>query len=81
PGEPLKITSEQLESLWQRLADNLPVKDSYTAGAGRQRDLSCVDPSATDDVADWLDANGWTLPVSSDGSRNLKPFRDESEYS
>ncbi|EFE9532554.1 hypothetical protein CDE72_004228 [Escherichia coli] len=81
PGEPLKITSEQLESLWQRLADNLPVKDSYTAGAGRQRDLSCVDPSATDDVADWLDANGWTLSVSSDGSRNLKPFRDESEYS
>ncbi|EKC9999322.1 DUF5906 domain-containing protein [Escherichia coli] len=81
PGEPLKITSEQLESLWQRLADNLPVKDSYIAGAGRQRDLSCVDPSATDDVADWLDANGWTLSVSSDGSRNLKPFRDESEYS
>lgn len=81
PGEPLKITPEQLEMLWQRLAEQLPVKDSYTAGVGRQRDLSDVDPSATDDVADWLDANGHTLSVSSDGSRNLKPFRDESEYS
>ncbi|EMX5813369.1 bifunctional DNA primase/polymerase [Salmonella enterica] len=75
------LTAEQLAAFWASLKEQLPVIDSFVSGTARQRDLSCIDPHATDEVADWLDANGWTLSVSSDGSRNLKPFRDESEYS
>lgn len=75
------LTAEQLAAFWASLKEQLPVIDSFVSGAARQRDLSCIDPHATDEVADWLDANGWTLSVSSDGSRNLRPFRDESEYS
>ncbi|EBB7891616.1 replication protein [Salmonella enterica] len=75
------LTAEQLAAFWASLKEQLPVIDSFVSGTARQRDLSCIDPHATDEVADWLDENGWTLSVSSDGSRNLKPFRDESEYS
>ncbi|WP_421105427.1 VapE domain-containing protein [Serratia marcescens] len=75
------LTGEQFAELWVAIAKELPVIDSTVARAGRQRDLSDIDPSATDDVADYLDANGWTISVSADGSRNLLPFRDESEYS
>ncbi|WP_049207390.1 VapE domain-containing protein [Serratia marcescens] len=75
------LTAEQFAELWAAIAKELPVTDSTVARAGRQRDLSEIDPSATDDVADYLDANGWTISVSADGSRNLLPFRDESEYS
>ncbi|WP_406808513.1 VapE domain-containing protein [Klebsiella aerogenes] len=75
------LGAEALAAFWASLKDRLPVVDSYVAGVRRLRDLTDNDPGATDDVADWLDANGWTLSVSSDGSRNLKPFRDESEYS
>ncbi|ECW2233663.1 replication protein [Salmonella enterica] len=75
------LTAEQLAAFWASLKEQLPVIDSFVSGTARQRDLSCIDPHATDEVADWLDANDWTLSVSSDGSRNLKPFRDESEYS
>ncbi|HGW1092419.1 TPA: VapE domain-containing protein [Klebsiella pneumoniae] len=75
------LGAEALAAFWASLKDRLPVVDSYVAGVRRLRDLTDNDPGATDDVADWLDANGWTLSVSSDGSRNLKPFRDESGYS
>lgn len=75
------LTAEQLAAFWASLKEQLPVIDSFVSGTARQRDLSCIDPHATDEVADWLDANDWTLSVSFDGSRNLKPFRDESEYS
>jgi Predicted P-loop ATPase and inactivated derivatives len=75
------LTGEQFADLWAAVAKALPVTDSTVARASRQRDLSGIDPSATDDVADYLDANGWTISVSADGSRNLLPFRDESEYS
>lgn len=75
------LTAEQFAELWAAIAKELPVTDSTVARAGRQRDLSDTDPSATDDVAGYLDANGWTISVSADGSRNLLPFRDESEYS
>ncbi|ENT4611866.1 VapE domain-containing protein [Salmonella enterica] len=75
------LTAEQLAAFWASLKEQLPVIDSFVSGTARQRDLSCIDPHATDEVADWLDVNDWTLSVSSDGSRNLKPFRDESEYS
>lgn len=75
------LTAEQFAELWAAIAKELPVTDSTVARVGRQRDLSDIDPSATDDVADYLDANGWTISVSADGSRNLLPFRDESEYS
>ncbi|EGC4188016.1 replication protein [Salmonella enterica] len=75
------LTAEQLAAFWASLKEQLPVIDSFVSGTARQRDLSCIDPHATDEVADWLDAHDWTLSVSFDGSRNLKPFRDESEYS
>ncbi|AKD19953.2 replication protein [Salmonella enterica subsp. enterica serovar Newport] len=75
------LTAEQLKTFWNSLPGVLPVTDSFVSGTARQRDLSSIDPHATDEVADWLDENDWTLSVSSDGSRNLKPFRDESAYS
>lgn len=75
------LTAEQLKTFWNSLPGVLPVTDSFVSGTARQRDLSSIDPHATDEVADWLDANDFTLSVSSDGSRNLRPFRDESAYS
>lgn len=75
------LTAEQLKTFWNSLPGVLPVTDSFVSGTARQRDLSSIDPHATDEVADWLDENDWTLSVSSDGSRNLRPFRDESAYS
>ncbi|MGF2656456.1 VapE domain-containing protein [Serratia marcescens] len=75
------LTGDQFADLWAAVAKALPVTDSTVARASRQRDLSDIDPCATDDVADYLDANDWTISVSADGSRNLLPFRDESEYS
>lgn len=75
------LTAEQLKTFWNSLPGVLPVTDSFVSGTARQRDLSSIDPHATDEVADWLDENDFTLSVSSDGSRNLKPFRDESAYS
>lgn len=77
PGEPLAITPEQLEAFWAALADVLPVDISTEAGMGRLRDRSQATPGATDDVADYLDANDWTLDFGSSGERYIRcPFED-----
>lgn len=77
PDEPPVITPEQLETLWTQLADVLPVEASTEAGVGRARDRSVSTPDATDEVADYLDANGWTLDYGASGERYIRcPFED-----
>ncbi|MGE4775168.1 VapE domain-containing protein [Yersinia enterocolitica] len=77
PDEPVVITPEQLESLWSMLAERLPVVNSTEAGASRLRDRSQTTPNATDETADFLDANGWTLDFGASGERYIRcPFED-----
>ncbi|QGH62726.1 VapE domain-containing protein [Serratia proteamaculans] len=77
PDEPLVVTADQLEALWSALADALPVETSTEAGAGRLRDRSVTTPGASDEVADYLDANGWTLDFGASGERYIRcPFED-----
>lgn len=75
PGEPPVITPDQLEALWAALAAALPVETSTTAGAGRVRDRTLITPGTSDDVADYLDANGWTINFGASGEQYiLCPF-------
>lgn len=52
------VTPAQIETLWQVLADLLPVEKSSEAGSTKLRDRSTFTPGATDETADWLDAHG-----------------------
>ncbi|CDL85392.1 DUF5906 domain-containing protein [Xenorhabdus szentirmaii] len=76
PSDPLEVTPEQLEMLWSALAEHLPVTSSTEANAaGKLRDRSIVTPNATDEIADYLDANGWTVSFGKNGERYIKcPF-------
>lgn len=77
PGEPLVMTPQQFESFWSALAEVLPVAVATEARAGRWRDRSKITPGATDDVADFLDANHWTLDCSANGARYIRcPFSE-----
>ncbi|EPP7154194.1 bifunctional DNA primase/polymerase, partial [Escherichia coli] len=77
PDEPPAITGEQLETLWQRLAEQLPVSVTTEAGNTKMRDRSAFTPGATDDTAEYLDANGWTLLDGANGERYIRcPFED-----
>jgi hypothetical protein len=77
-GLPLEITPDQLEALWTELAEILPVTGSTEVNAaGKLRDRSISTPNATDETADYLDANGWTLSIGRNGERHIKcPFAD-----
>ena len=77
PDEPPAITADQLETLWQRLAEQLPVSVTTEAGSTKMRDRSTFTPGATDDIAEYLDANGWTLLDGTNGERYIRcPFED-----
>lgn len=77
PDEPPVITTDQLETLWQSLADELPVSVTTEAGSSKMRDRSTFTPGATDDTAEYLDANGWTLLDGANGERYIRcPFED-----
>lgn len=77
PDEPPAITADLLETLWQRLADQLPVSVTTEAGSTKMRDRSTFTPGATDDTAEYLDANGWTLLDGANGERYIRcPFED-----
>lgn len=77
PDEPPAITADRLETLWQRLADQLPVDKSSEAGATKLRDRSIISRGATDETADYLDKNGWTLGDGTNGERYIRcPFED-----
>lgn len=77
PDEPPAITADQLETLWQRLAEQLPVSVTTEAGSTKMRDRSTFTPGATDDTAEYLDANGWTLLDGANGERYIRcPFED-----
>ena len=77
PDEPPAITADQLETLWQRLADQLPVSVTTEAGSTKMRDRSTFTAGATDDTAEYLDANGWTLLDGANGERYIRcPFED-----
>lgn len=77
PGDPPVLAADQLETLWQQLADVLPVSATTEAGASKMRDRSTFTPGATDETAEYLDANGWTLLDGSNGERYIRcPFED-----
>lgn len=77
PDEPRVMTVDQLETLWQRLADQLPVSVTTEAGSTKMRDRSTFTPGATDDTAEYLDANGWTVLDGANGERYIRcPFED-----
>ncbi|WP_276850423.1 VapE domain-containing protein [Enterobacter oligotrophicus] len=77
PDEPPVVTADQLETLWQRLADQLPVAVTTEAGGTKMRDRSTFTPGATDETADYLDNNGWTLLDGANGERYIRcPFED-----
>ncbi|WP_337082582.1 VapE domain-containing protein [Escherichia coli] len=77
PDEPPAVTADQLETLWQRLAEQLPVAVTTEAGSTKMRDRSTFTPGATDETAEYLDANGWTLLDGANGERYIRcPFED-----
>ncbi|HEM7915533.1 TPA: replication protein [Citrobacter koseri] len=77
PDEPPAITADQLETLWERLAEQLPVSVTTEAGSTKMRDRSTFTPGATDDTAEYLDANGWTLLDGANGERYIRcPFEE-----
>lgn len=77
PDEPLVVSADQLETLWQQLADVLPVSVTTEAGSSKMRDRSTFTPGATDETAEYLDANGWTLLDGTNGERYIRcPFED-----
>ncbi|EPY4144725.1 VapE domain-containing protein [Klebsiella pneumoniae] len=77
PDEPPAVTADQLETLWQQLADVLPVSVTTEAGSSKMRDRSTFTPGATDETAEYLDANGWTLLDGTNGERYIRcPFED-----
>lgn len=77
PGDAPAVTAEQLEILWQSLADELPVSVTTEAGSSKMRDRSTFTPGATDETANYLDANGWTLLDGANGERYIRcPFED-----
>ena len=77
PDDPPAVTADQLETLWQQLADVLPVSVTTEAGSSKMRDRSTFTPGATDETAEFLDANGWTLLDGTNGERYIRcPFED-----
>jgi hypothetical protein len=47
------------------------------AGSTKMRDRSTFTPGATDETAEYLDANGWTLLDGTNGERYIRcPFED-----
>ncbi|STV76971.1 Predicted P-loop ATPase and inactivated derivatives [Klebsiella pneumoniae subsp. rhinoscleromatis] len=77
PDDPPAVTTDQLETLWQQLADVLPVSVTTEAGSSKMRDRSTFTPGATDETAEYLDANGWTLLDGTNGERYIRcPFED-----
>lgn len=76
------LSEEQLIDLWKAIAVALDVPEVPLGKANaRTRDLSSVNADATDDIAEWLDANGKVIETDKHGTRYLYSFRDESEYS
>lgn len=72
----LTITVDELGAMIGALAKALGV-DEATQLAARRRAAGSVDAPA-DDVARFLDENGWTLSVGIEGERRIRsPFADE----
>lgn len=77
PGDAPAVSADQFETLWQCLADELPVSVTTEAGSSKMRDRSTFTPGATDETANYLDANGWTLLDGANGERYIRcPFED-----
>lgn len=77
PGDAPAVSADLLETLWQSLADELPVSITTEAGSSKMRDRSTFTPGATDETANYLDANGWTLLDGANGERYIRcPFED-----
>lgn len=77
PDELPVLTEEKFEALWAALSERFGIADSITGRRSRARDRSEQDETATDETADYLDANGWTLEWGGAGERYIRcPFED-----
>lgn len=71
------LTLDQFNELIDLIAATLPIVTDTTKAARRQR-VANAGEIASDDVAVYLDENGWTLDIGSEGQRHIRsPFADE----
>lgn len=73
------LTEEQFEELQQEIADAFAVERAAIEDTRARNGKAANDDAISDDVALFLDANGWTLDTGKEGQRHIRsPF--ESEY-
>lgn len=71
------LGAEDFETLWRMLETVFGVGETVIEKEGRARDRSGRDAGATDETADYLDANDWTLDWGTAGERYIRcPFED-----
>ena len=73
----LLLTWEAFEALVTRFTEELPIENDTQAPARRERGEAAGDVP-DDEVAVYLDENGFTIEVGSEGERHIRsPFADE----
>lgn len=73
------LSEQQFEELQQEIADAFAVELAAIEETRPRNGKAANDDAISDDVALFLDAEGWTLSIGSEGQRNIRsPF--ESEY-
>ena len=76
PAE-LLLTWAKFEALIDRIAAELPVEQDTKSAARRAR-LAATGDAPDDEVAQFLDENGYTLDIGPEGERHMRsPFADE----
>ncbi|WP_049272015.1 VapE domain-containing protein [Serratia marcescens] len=77
PDEIPVLGAEDFEAVWCMLETVFGVGETVVEKEGRLRDRSARDAGATDETADYLDANDWTLDWGAGGERYIRcPFED-----
>ncbi|CAI2031732.1 VapE domain-containing protein [Serratia marcescens] len=77
PDEIPVLGPEDFEAVWCMLETVFGVGETVVEKEGRLRDRSARDAGATDETADYLDANDWTLDWGAGGERYIRcPFED-----
>lgn len=76
-GAPLEVTADQLNDFWHKLSQILPIESESEYREGRARNRTIKTPGATDDVAEFLDKEGYTIAEGENGVRYIHcPFKD-----
>ncbi len=74
PGAIPTFTYTGFLDLWSAIGAALPVVNATVAGERKSRVKGS--PAATDETADWLDANGFTLSLGPSGERFIRSPRE-----